>query len=64
MKAFLIAEELKQTDLALDLFKSFLRKYPAGDLNESAQFMIDTLEGNIDLQIEEDMPVENDLNPR
>jgi len=64
MKAFLIAEELKQTDLALDLFKSFLRKYPAGDLNESAQFMIDTLEGNIELQIEEDMPVEEAADPR
>jgi len=47
MKAFLVAEEMKQTDLALQLFKDFLQKYPAGDLNESAQFMIDSLEGNI-----------------
>ena len=47
MKAFLVAEEMKQTDLALQLFKDFLQKYPAGDLNESAQFMIDSLEGKI-----------------
>ncbi|HQC31650.1 MAG TPA: peptidyl-prolyl cis-trans isomerase [Candidatus Cloacimonas sp.] len=47
MKAFLIAEEMKQKDLALQLFKDFLIKYPTGDLNESAQFMIDSLEGRI-----------------
>ncbi|MEN6444633.1 MAG: peptidyl-prolyl cis-trans isomerase [Candidatus Cloacimonas sp.] len=47
MKAFLIAEEMKQTDLALQLFKDFLQKYPTGDLNESAQFMIDSLEGKV-----------------
>jgi len=47
MKAFLIAEEMKQKDLALQLFKDFLLKYPTGDLNESAQFMIDSLEGRI-----------------
>ena len=52
MKAFLIAEEMQNTDLALDLFKAFLRKYPSGDLNESAQFMIDTLEGNIELELD------------
>ena len=47
MKAFLVAEEMKQTDLALQLFQEFLQKYPTGDLNDSAQFMIDSLEGNI-----------------
>jgi len=47
MKAFLIAEEMKQKDLALQLFKEFLQKYPTGDLNDSAQFMIDSLEGRI-----------------
>lgn len=53
MKAFIVAEELKNTSLALDLFKSFLRQYPQGELNESAQFMIDTLEGKSELIIEE-----------
>lgn len=60
MKAFLVAEELKNQDLALDLFKAFLRKYPSGDLNESAQFMIDTLEGKLTLEIEEEMPTLED----
>ncbi|HOD60365.1 MAG TPA: peptidyl-prolyl cis-trans isomerase, partial [Candidatus Syntrophosphaera sp.] len=41
MKAFVIAEELKDKERALQLFKDFLKKYPQGDLNESAQFMID-----------------------
>ncbi len=58
MKAFLIAEEMQNTDLAIDLFKAFLNKYPSGDLNESAQFMIDTLEGNLELEIEnETVPI-------
>ncbi len=53
MKAFLVAEELKNESLALDLFKSFLRRFPEGDLNESAQFMIDTLEGTVQFDIED-----------
>ncbi|MDD2228400.1 MAG: peptidyl-prolyl cis-trans isomerase [Candidatus Cloacimonetes bacterium] len=53
MKAFLIAEEMKNKDLALQLFKDFLVQYPTGDLNESAQFMIDSLEGNLPVIIEE-----------
>jgi len=56
MKAFLVAEEMKQTDLALQLFREFLQKYPTGDLNESAQFMIDSLEGKIPEHFE---PVED-----
>jgi len=53
MKAFVIAEELKDKERALQLFKDFLKKYPQGDLNESAQFMIDSLEGKIQLELEE-----------
>jgi len=53
MKAFIIAEELKDEERALQLFKDFLKKYPQGDLNESAQFMIDSLEGRIQLELEE-----------
>ncbi len=45
MKAFIVAEELKNEELALQLFQDFLVKYPTGDLNESAQFMIDALSG-------------------
>ena len=53
MKAFIVSEELKDEDRALQLFKDFLKKYPSGELNESAQFMIDSLEGNVTLEIEE-----------
>lgn len=53
MKAFLVAEEVKDEAGAIELFKSFLRKYPQGELNESAQFMIDSLEGNVVLEIED-----------
>ncbi len=45
MKAFLISEEMGNKDQALLLFKAFLQKYPEGELNDSAQFMIDELEG-------------------
>lgn len=48
MKAFLIAEELKNEDLALEQFRNFLQLFPEGDLHESARFMIDSLEGNLD----------------
>lgn len=48
MKAFLVAEELKDTDAAIRLFKYFVENYPEGDLHESAQFMINSLEGNLD----------------
>ncbi|GAB1469115.1 hypothetical protein MASR2M64_18950 [Candidatus Cloacimonadota bacterium] len=53
MKAFLIAEEMKNKELALQLFKDFLVTYPSGDLNESAQFMIDSLEGKVPDVIED-----------
>lgn len=53
MKAFLVAEELKNPDMALKMFKDFLIQFPEGDLNESARFMIDSLEGNIPDAIEQ-----------
>ncbi len=46
MKAFLYAEELKDTDNAIKIFNEFLEKFPVDDLHESAQFMISELEGN------------------
>ena len=53
MKAFLVAEEMKNTQMALLMFKDFLVQFPEGDLNESARFMIDSLEGNIPSDIED-----------
>ena len=53
MKAFIVAEELKDEQRALQLFREFLAKYPTGDLNESAQFMIDSLEGKDVLKLDE-----------
>ena len=47
MKAFLVAEEMKDNNQALQLFRAFLETYPEGELHESAQFMIDSLEGNL-----------------
>ncbi len=49
MKAFLIAEEMGETDRALSLFREFLEKYPEGDLNDSVEYMIDSLSGNVDI---------------
>ncbi len=54
MKAFLVAEEMNEKGAGLELFKAFLRKYPTGELNESAQFMIDELEGRHDARFEDD----------
>lgn len=48
MKAFLISEEMNDKPRALELFRQFLAGFPEGDLHESAQFMIDVLEGNVD----------------
>jgi parvulin-like peptidyl-prolyl isomerase len=43
MKAFVTAEEVKDRDRAIALFEELLRKYPVGDLNESAQYMLEEL---------------------
>ncbi|MDI3504290.1 MAG: hypothetical protein PWP64_1226 [Candidatus Cloacimonadota bacterium] len=48
MKAFLVAEEMKNEDLAVQLFQEFLTRFPEGDLHESARFMIDSIEGNLE----------------
>lgn len=53
MKAFLVTEEMNNKDAGLDLFKAFIMKYPSGELNESAQFMIDELEGKHEAQFED-----------
>lgn len=48
MKAFVYAEDLKDNEKALSLFSEMLKKWPEGELNESANFMIQTLRGDID----------------
>jgi hypothetical protein len=45
MKAFLVSEDMGDKEQGLQLFRAFLQKYPTGELNESAQYMIDELEG-------------------
>jgi tetratricopeptide (TPR) repeat protein len=45
MKAFLVSEEMSSKEEGLKLFKDFLIKYKSGELNESAQYMVDELEG-------------------
>ena len=49
MKGFLYAEELKDKENALISFKKVLSDFPEGELHESAQFMIDELEGRSNL---------------
>ncbi len=45
MKAFMVSEDMNDKEQGLRLFREFLQKYPTGELNESAQYMIDELEG-------------------
>jgi peptidyl-prolyl cis-trans isomerase C len=57
MKAFLISEEIGNKDQGLMLFKEFIKRYPTGELNDSALYMIDELEGKhpqIDDMIDQD----------
>jgi len=53
MKAFLVAEEMNDKQAGLDLFRAFLTRFPSGELNESAKFMIEELEGNREALFEE-----------
>lgn len=43
MKAFIIAENIGDTDKALKFFEECLTKYPNGDLNEAIEFMMESL---------------------
>lgn len=49
MKGFLFAEELKDTEKAIEIFEEFLELYPEGDLSESAQYMLSSLKNNEDM---------------
>ncbi len=48
MKAFLYSEELKDNEKAKELFQSVMNDFPQGDLHESAEFMIKSLDGDGD----------------
>ncbi|MDY6915497.1 MAG: peptidyl-prolyl cis-trans isomerase, partial [Candidatus Cloacimonadota bacterium] len=45
MKGFVYAEDLNEKSAALDIFQNLVEKYPDGELNESAEYMIQELEG-------------------
>ncbi|MEA2095714.1 MAG: tetratricopeptide repeat protein [Candidatus Cloacimonadota bacterium] len=49
MKGFLFAEELKDTEKAIEIFEKFLALYPDGDLSESAQYMLSSLKDKEDM---------------
>jgi hypothetical protein len=49
MKAFLYSEEMNEKDKAISIFEELLQKYPQGDLRESAEFMIEELQGKSDI---------------
>ena len=49
MKGFLFAEELKDTEKAIEIFEKFLALYPDGDLSESARYMLSSLKNNEDM---------------
>lgn len=50
MKAFLTSEELKDKAKAIELFEEMLAKYPSGDLNDSAKFMLEALKTDIPIE--------------
>jgi tetratricopeptide (TPR) repeat protein len=52
MKAFTYSENLKDNEKAIQCYQDFLKKYPEGELNDSAKFMLDQLQ-NGDINIDE-----------
>ena len=49
MKAFLMAEEMNQKPMAIQVFRQVIDNYPEGELHESAEFMIKTITGEVDI---------------
>ncbi len=49
MKAFLYAEDLQNKEEAIKTFENVLKKFPKGELHESAEYMIKDLKGEIDI---------------
>ncbi|MCD4829551.1 MAG: peptidyl-prolyl cis-trans isomerase [Candidatus Cloacimonetes bacterium] len=54
MKAFLMAEEMNQKPMAIQVFQQVIDNFPEGELHESADFMIKSLTGEIDILSEID----------
>lgn len=50
MKGFLYSEEMDDKEKARECFVNVLNDYPEGELHESAQFMIDEIDGKHDLE--------------
>ena len=51
MKAFVTSEEIRNRDRAIELFEEFLEKFPEGDLNESAEFMLEALKSDTPIEL-------------
>jgi hypothetical protein len=50
MKAFVSAEDLKDSRNAIIFFEQLLSEFPGGDLNESAEFMLEALRANVPIE--------------
>jgi hypothetical protein len=50
MKAFISAEDLRDTRNAIIFFEQLLREFPDGDLNESAESMLEALRDNVPIE--------------
>ncbi len=48
MKAFIMAEDMNQKDAAIKLFEELKQKWPKGDMNDSADYMVKTIKGEED----------------
>ena len=51
MKGFVAAEHINDYNIAIDAFNELLQKFPEGELNESAQFMLEALLNNIPIDM-------------
>ena len=51
MKGFMATEHFEDKEIAIQAFRELLEKFPEGELNESARFMLDELEGNLPLDM-------------
>ncbi len=50
MKAYIYAENLNDKEKAISLFKKVLHDFKGGELNDSAKFMIDELQGKVNIE--------------
>ena len=50
MKGFVASENLKDNSIAIQAFQELIEKFPEGDLNESAKFMLDALLSDVPVE--------------